>query len=72
MTGLLEAYWEVYEAVGMNLYTDLTYLHKVWNYHKQMVDALSDGNADLGYHILMEHMDLLQQRSLSSPSQKFE
>jgi DNA-binding FadR family transcriptional regulator len=72
VTGLLEAYWEVYEAVGMNLYTDLAYLQKVWHYHKQMVDALSDGNADLGYRILMEHMDLLQQRSLSSPSQKFE
>ena len=34
VTGLLEAYWEAYEAVGFNVFTgDLSYLEEVWRYH---------------------------------------
>ncbi len=70
--GILEAYWEAYEAVGLNLYADLTYLQTVWAYHRRMVEAISTGNASEGYHALVEHTDLLMQRSRPVPRQEFE
>jgi DNA-binding FadR family transcriptional regulator len=57
--GILEAFWEAYEAVRLNLYSDYNYLLEVWNYHQQMVDAICSGNYDAGYHALLEHTDLL-------------
>jgi len=70
--GALDAYWEAYEAVGLNVYTDYQYLQKVWQYHQKMVEAISNGNFDVGYQALVEHIDLLSQRSQPIPSQKFE
>ncbi len=61
--GILEAYWEAYEAVGLNLYTDITYLAQVWEYHRRMVEAISKGDIEAAYHALIEHTDLLQQRT---------
>jgi len=61
--GLLEAYWEVYEAVGLNLYADYDYLKQVWSYHQQMVDAISAGDLEAGYQALMQHKDMLYKRS---------
>jgi DNA-binding FadR family transcriptional regulator len=58
--GLLEAYWEAYEAVGLNLYADYNYLCNVWNYHQNMVDAICLGDYEFGYKSLVEHKDLLQ------------
>lgn len=60
--GILEAYWETYEAVGLNLYTDLSYLHKVWAYHHQMVEAICTRQAETGYQALIAHTDLLFER----------
>ncbi len=60
--GLLEAYWEAYEAVGLNVYTDYTYLEEVWQYHTRMVEAICNGNYDEGYQALVQHTDLLYQR----------
>jgi len=37
--GLLEAYWNAYEAFGLNLYSDIGYLESVWNYHEKMIEA---------------------------------
>ena len=31
--GLLEAYWDGYEAVELNTYADYGYLQEVWSYH---------------------------------------
>lgn len=72
VTGILEAYWELYEAVGLALYTDLSYLEKVWAYHERMVDAIANGDFSTGYQILNEHADLLYQRSRPVSRQKFE
>lgn len=72
VTGILEAYWEVYEAVGLDVYTDYTYLEKVWQYHERMVEAICVGNYTAGYQALMDHMDLLFQRSKPVSRQKFE
>jgi len=60
--GLLEAYWELYEAVGLNLFADYSYLQEVWSYHQQMVDAICEGNLEAGYQALVDHKDLLFHR----------
>jgi DNA-binding FadR family transcriptional regulator len=62
VTGLLEAYWEAYEAVGLNLFADYDYLQQVWQFHEQMVDAICEGNYEIGYQALVNHRDLLFHR----------
>ena len=63
VTGLLEAYWEAYEAVGLNVFTGgLSYLQEVWDYHSQMVEAICNGNPEAGYQALVQHIDLLYHR----------
>jgi DNA-binding FadR family transcriptional regulator len=63
--GLLEAYWEAYEAVGLNLYAGYDYLQDVWGYHQRMVDAICSGDFNAGYKALVEHTDLIHQRPVS-------
>jgi len=60
--GILEAYWEAYEAVGLNLFADYEYLQTVWEYHQTMVDALQAGDFAAGYQALVEHKDLIYHR----------
>jgi DNA-binding FadR family transcriptional regulator len=62
VTGLLEAFWEAYETVGLSMYADYQYLQQVWNYHQQMVDAICSGNEKTGHQALIEHKDLLTHR----------
>ncbi len=59
VAGILEAYWEAYEAVGLNLYAEYSYLEQVWSYHRQMVDSICSGDFDAGYQALVEHKDML-------------
>lgn len=66
VTGILEAYWEAYEAIGFNLYADYDYLRQVWKSHQQMVDAICLGDFDRGYQVLVDHTDLLHHRPLSA------
>ncbi|MBN2043685.1 MAG: FadR family transcriptional regulator [Anaerolineales bacterium] len=63
VVGLLEAYWDAYEAVGLNQYTELAYLKSVWQYHSQIVQALAQGDFDQGYRLLLAHMDLIKDRN---------
>jgi DNA-binding FadR family transcriptional regulator len=70
VTGLLEAYWGAYEAVGFNFYTDLNYLEEVWHYHQKMVDGICNQDFDSGYKALNDHTDLIYQLIASTPSQK--
>ncbi len=60
--GLLEAYWEAYEAVGLNVFSDYQYLREVWTYHERIVDAIVAGRLDEGHRLLNEHTQLLQHR----------
>ena len=60
--GILEAYWEAYEAVGLNVYADYGYLQQVWRYHQQIVDAILSGDFQTGYQALVEHIQLLYRR----------
>jgi DNA-binding FadR family transcriptional regulator len=62
VVGLLEAYWVAYEAVGLNVYADYSYLELVWNYHDKMVMAILEGDDEAGYQALIEHTGLLLNR----------
>jgi DNA-binding FadR family transcriptional regulator len=61
--GILEAYWEAYDAVGLSIFADLKYLNMVWDYHQQMVTAIKAGAYDEAHQALAEHMTLIQSRS---------
>lgn len=60
--GVLEAYWDAYEEVGLNRLTTYEYLENVWQYHQRMVEALCIGDFDVGYQALVEHMQLIHGR----------
>ena len=63
VTGILEAYWEAYESVGLNVFAGgYEYLEEVWQYHQQMVEAICNGNFEAGYQALVKHTDLLYHR----------
>jgi DNA-binding FadR family transcriptional regulator len=64
--GILEAYWEAYEAVGLNMFADYEYLQRVWGYHQRMVEAICEGDFEAGYRALVEHKDLLYHRPVSN------
>jgi DNA-binding FadR family transcriptional regulator len=49
VSGILEAYWEAYESIGLNVFTDYNYLREVWGYHQKMVDSICGGDFDAGY-----------------------
>ena len=63
VTVLLEAYWDAYEAVGLNMYAGgMDYLEEVWRYHKTMVQSICNGNYTAGRKALITHIDLLAHR----------
>jgi DNA-binding FadR family transcriptional regulator len=57
--GILDVYWDAYEAVGLSLYSDLEFLQEVWAYHRKMVEAISKDDPAAGYLALAKHTDLL-------------
>lgn len=64
VTGILEAYWDAYEAVGLNVFAGgYDYLQEVWQYHQKIVDAICTGDFQAGYEALVAHTDLLYQRA---------
>jgi len=63
--GLLEAYWDAYEAVELNTYADYPYLQEVWSYHERIADAICAGDIDGSRQLLIDHMELLSQRGIS-------
>lgn len=61
--GVLEAYWESYEAVGLNVFAGgYDYLQEVWRYHQTMVESICNGQFEVGYEALVRHTDLLYHR----------
>ena len=70
--GILEAYWDIYEAVGLSVYEDHKYLDRVWTYHQQMVEFIAQGDFLSGYQALIAHMDLLFQREQRNAKIPFE
>ena len=63
VTGLLEAYWDAYENVGLNVFSGgFEYLQEVWEFHRNMVNAIYEGKYEDGYKALIAHTDLLYHR----------
>ena len=60
--GLLRAYWDAYEAVGLHLYFDYNYYKEMWISHRAMVEAIVAGRYGEGKEILIRHFDLLDSR----------
>lgn len=63
--GLLEAYWDGYEAVEFNTYTDYSYLQEVWDYHSRIAKALVRGDHALGKQLLIAHMALIDRLGIT-------
>lgn len=68
--GLLEAYWDAYEAVEMNRYADYTYHQKVWDYHERILEQLEAGEAEAARELFIEHSRLL--RVAQTPQQQWD
>jgi DNA-binding FadR family transcriptional regulator len=66
--GLLEAYWEAYEAVELNTYADLHYWQEAWNYHERILNCLCDGDFDAAQIAFIEHTKLLRHRHATTPA----
>lgn len=63
VTGILEAYWDAYEAVGLNVFAGgYEYLKEVWGYHQVMIESICNGNFKAGHEALVAHTDLLYHR----------
>lgn len=66
VNGIIEAYWDAYEAIGLSFYTHLDYLEEVWDYHQKMVNAIRNSDLETGYKALSDHTDLIRQRTNNS------
>lgn len=70
VTGLLEAYWDAYEAVELNTYADYRYLTAVWRYHEQIAEAICAGEFAEARQLHIAHMQLLGSRGVSLESEQ--
>lgn len=59
VTGLLEAYWDAYEASELTRYAHYEYWLEVWEYHERIVQALQNGDYEVSRQLLIEHFSLL-------------
>jgi len=66
--GLLEAYWDAYEAEGLSVFSDYDYLHEVWQYHDGIVNAVVEGRNDEAFRLLVQHTRLIQRIPKSKSS----
>jgi DNA-binding FadR family transcriptional regulator len=66
VAGLLEAYWEAYEAVELNHFADYRYLREVWTFHERMVQSVAGGDFEDSLQAFIEHTKLLLHRPASS------
>jgi DNA-binding FadR family transcriptional regulator len=62
VTGILEAYWEAYEAVELNVFTNYSYLTKVWTYHADIVNLIERKEYEKARQKLIEHTELISVR----------
>ncbi len=63
LMGLLESYWDMYEQVGLDLYNNLDYLIKVWDFHQRIVEEIETGDYQKAEKLLIEHMELIDMRN---------
>lgn len=60
VSGLLEAYWDAYEAAQLNTYADYSYLQQVWDYHERIISLISAGDFEAARESFMQHTRLLR------------
>lgn len=60
VTGLLEAYWDAYDAVAVSRYADYSYLQTVWNFHEQILKSIKEGDFAGACELFEKHTELLQ------------
>lgn len=68
--GLLKAYWDAYEAVGLHRYFDLNYYEKMWTSHRVITEAIITGQHKKGQEILVQHFTLLENRLCGSTGEQ--
>jgi GntR family transcriptional repressor for pyruvate dehydrogenase complex len=61
-SGILKAYWDAYEAVGLHRYFELSYYQSMWESHRKMVEAIVEGRYEDGKEVLTHHFTLLGDR----------
>jgi DNA-binding FadR family transcriptional regulator len=57
--GVLEAYWDIYEASELTRWASYQYWVDVWRYHEQIADAILEDDYERGRELLLEHFELL-------------
>lgn len=57
--GILEAYWDAYNAVELNRYADYSYLQQVWSYHEQIFEAICLGDYEHAKNLFIDHTNLI-------------
>ncbi len=65
--GVVEAFWDLYEAVGLNRYADIEFLRKVWQYHQRIVELIIAEDYDAAQKWFDEHLDMLKLREPQPP-----
>ncbi|MFN8377317.1 MAG: FCD domain-containing protein [Anaerolineae bacterium] len=60
VTGILEAYWDAYEAVELHRYADYDYLQRVWDYHARIFESITAGDFERARILFIEHTQLIQ------------
>jgi DNA-binding FadR family transcriptional regulator len=58
--GILEAYWDAYNAVELNRYADYSYLQQVWNYHEQIFESICKGDYERAKKLFIDHTNLIR------------
>jgi len=58
--GLLEAYWDAYDAIEINRYADYDYLRRVWDYHGRILQAIVRGDFEAARDLFQQHTELLR------------
>lgn len=72
LDGLLDAFWDIYHLNGFEVYPDLGYIERIWQYHARIVDEIKSRNYAQGLSLLLEHMELVNQREKVIPRLSFE
>lgn len=60
--GLLNTYWDAYEAVGLHRYFDYNYFEEMWQSHREITESILEGRYQEGKEILTQHFTLLESR----------
>lgn len=68
--GLLEAYWDAYDAVEVTAFASYQYWLDVWDYHEQIVDAIEAGELASSQTLLIAHFALLREAPTFSQNGK--